>query len=168
MQAWFQFFGVMAAAAATLMGLLFVVVSLNAPATLGGGDASSKHLAEQAFQNYLAVLLISLLALFPNMSVSTFGFVTICVTATWVGWMLLRLYRVVTGPSEHGAGFQGLRRHFSSVLGFGILIVTALRMALHDGDEHNLFASAILILLFSATAVSWELLKRLARAKSGQ
>ena len=40
-------------------------------------------------------------------------------------------------------------------VGFGMLIFAALRMALNVGDSRNLFAVATIILLFSATAVSW-------------
>ena len=38
-------------------------------------------------------------------------------------------------------------------------------MAFNLGDSRNLLAIAAIILLFSATAVSWELLLRLAKAK---
>jgi len=56
MQAWSQFYAAMAGASAALLGLLFVVVSINAPAALGPEEAVSRRLAEQAFQNYLTVL----------------------------------------------------------------------------------------------------------------
>jgi hypothetical protein len=73
MQGWLGFYAVTAGAAATLMGLLFVVVSINGAAILGGGHHHSRRLAEQAFQNYVAVLVVSLLALFPDLSNTQFG-----------------------------------------------------------------------------------------------
>ena len=45
-----------------------------------------------------------------------------------------------------------------------MLIFAALRMALNVGDSRNLFAVATIILLFSATAVSWELLIKISKA----
>ena len=46
-----------------------------------------------------------------------------------------------------------------------MLIFAAVRMAFQKGDSRNLFAIGAMILLFSATAVSWELLLRIAKAK---
>jgi hypothetical protein len=57
-----------------------------------------------------------------------------------------------------------LRRHFSTIAGFGILIYTSVRMAMRIAVDLNLFASGTIVLLFSATVVSWELLGRIARS----
>jgi len=163
MQPWFGFYAVIGAAAATLLGLLFVAVSMNAAAMLGVGHETAKRLAEQAFQNYQAVLLISLLALFPDMNTSTFGLVTICVTTVWAMWMLVRFYLALVRPSDHESRWYALRRHLSSLIGFGMLIIAALRMAMKWGEDRNLFAIATIVLLFSATLVSWDLLIRIAK-----
>ncbi|MGA7815266.1 hypothetical protein [Caballeronia sp.] len=61
-----------------------------------------------------------------------------------------------------------LRRHLLSLTGFGILVATALRMAMNIADDRNLLAAATIILLFSATQTSWELLNRIAQAKHVQ
>jgi hypothetical protein len=50
---WFEFYSVTAGVGATLMGLLFVAVSINAPAILGTGQDKSKRLAEQGFSKFL-------------------------------------------------------------------------------------------------------------------
>ncbi len=60
MQPWSQFYATIAASSAALLGLLFVVVSINAPAALGAHAILSRRLTEQAFQNYLAVMMVSL------------------------------------------------------------------------------------------------------------
>ena len=66
MHDWFTFYAVIGAASATLTGLLFVALSMNAAVALSRGPEGSRRLAEQAFENYLAVLMVSLLALFPD------------------------------------------------------------------------------------------------------
>jgi hypothetical protein len=167
MQIWFEFHSVMAGAAATLMGLLFVAVSINAPAILGEVHQNAKRLAEQAFQNYLAVLMVSLLALFPTLKPSELGACTLAVTAVWGAWVLVRLYLALTGPYEPGMRRHALRRQFSSFLGFGILIYAASRMASGVDDSRNMFAAATIVLLFSATTVSWQLLLKIAAAEFG-
>src|SRR5271156_181174 len=129
MQTWFEFYAVIGAAAATLTGLLFVAMSMNAAAALSTGPHGSRRLAEQAFQNYLAVLMVSLLALFPDMKLTTFSYVTLSVTALWVVGVLVRLYLTLVRPSNQGSRLFELRRHLSSLIGFGMLIAAAFRMA---------------------------------------
>jgi hypothetical protein len=162
MREWYQFYAVIGGASATLLGLLFVVISMNVKATLGRGRGGSNRLAEQAFQNYLAVLMVALVALFPDTSLVTFGRVTLCVTAVWFIWMLVRLYQAAVQPGERESKFYALRRHLSSLIGFTILVTTALRMALRFGADLHWFASATIVLLFSATTVSWEFLVKIA------
>jgi hypothetical protein len=162
MQAWSTFYAVIGAAAATLTGLLFVAMSMNAAAALGRGPHGSRRLAEQAFENYLAVLMVSLLALYPDMSLQVFGVVTLAVTAGWTGWVLVRLYQAALQPSAHETRAAALRRHLSTLIGFGLLIYAAARMAQGASDVRDTFASATIVLLFSATEKAWGLLNRIA------
>jgi hypothetical protein len=166
MQAWFSFYAVVGATAATLMGLLFVAISMNAVAALGRGPEGSRRLAEQAFENYLAVLMVSLLALFPDMSLTTFGRVALLVTGVWIAWVSVRLYQAATEPSVHETRAAAIRRHVSTLVGFGLLIYSAGRMALDGADTRDTLAAANLVLLFSATEKAWALLNRIATVKS--
>jgi hypothetical protein len=100
MQEWFGFYAVAGGAAATLMGLLFVAVSMNAAVILNETHAHQRRLAEQAFQNYVVVLLVSLIALFPSLSPSEFGFAALLVTALSGFWVLVRLYLNLTKPND--------------------------------------------------------------------
>jgi hypothetical protein len=167
MQAWFDFYAVIGAAAATLTGLLFVAMSMNAVVALSRGPEGSRRLAEQAFENYLAVLMVSLLALFPDMSLITFGRITLLVTATWTVWVVVRLYQAAAEPSVHETRLAAISGHVSTLIGFGLLIYSAGRMALDGKDLRNMIAAANIVLLFSATAKAWGLLNRIASAKRG-
>jgi hypothetical protein len=163
MQPWFQFYTALAAGAATLLGLLFVSVSMNAAMILGPSQDHARRLAEQAFQNYLTVLLVSLLALYPSTKISEFGPTTLGVTAISAILALVRFYLALTRPSE--SRLYAVRRHFTALLGFGLLITAAAGMTLDTGDHRSLLTTALVILLFSATTVSWELLFRIAKVK---
>jgi hypothetical protein len=162
---WAGFFSVIGSASAALLGLLFVSISINAPATLGKGQDHSRRLAEQAFQNYLAVLMVSLLALIPDMSLTTFSKVTLLITGIWVVWVFIRLYQGMMGEGSIRFRIRSLRRHVTSLIGYAMLVITALRMALTGEDERDWFAVAVIILLFSATRVCWQFLVRIAETE---
>ena len=162
MQIWSGFYTVIAGASATLMGLLFVAVSLNSAAILKAEHAHSRRLAEQAFQNYVAVLTVSLLALFPSMSLSQFSAVSLVFMGLSGGWVLVRLYQAVTNPLDTTQRVRALRRQIFSLAGFGMLIYAAARMAGNRGDSRNLLASGVIVLLLAATRSSWVLLLSMA------
>ncbi len=165
MASWFEFYAVMGAAAATLTGLLFVAVSMNAVVALSRGPTGSRRLTEQAFENYLAVLMVSLLALFPDLSLMTFGRVALLVTAGWTVWVGVRLYQAAAESSIHETRLVATRRHLSTLVGFGLLVYSAGRMALSGSDMRDTVASASMVLLFSATEKAWGLLNRIAAVK---
>lgn len=167
-QAWFDFFAVIGAAAATLTGLLFVAMSMNVGAALSKGPHGSRRLAEQAFQNYLAVLMVSLLALFPDMSLRTFGLTMLMVISTWTVWVLVRLYQAAAERSVHETRLTALRRHLSTIIGFGLLVYSAARMAWTGTDMRDTVAGANIVLLFSATEKAWGLLDRIAATKQAE
>ena len=130
------------------------------------GERSVESSAEQAFQNYLAVLAVSLLALFPGISVPTFAGVAIGVTGLYAVYVVLRFWQATASriiEDEHRSRVQIVRRYVSSLIGFGMMIVAAILMASQQIMELNLFAAATIVLLFSATEVSWAFLKRVAQ-----
>jgi hypothetical protein len=166
MQAWTAFYTVIGGASAALLGLLFIAISVNAAATMGPGQENSRLRAEQAFQNYLVVLMVALLSLFPEISIATFGRVSLMVTAVWIAWVFVRLWQMIASPGSLVTRWIVLRGHVSTLIGFGMLIVAALRMALGGQDERDWFAAATIVLLFSAITVSWDFLIGIARTEA--
>lgn len=81
------------ASAATLLGLLFVALSISAPTAKVKLHRNTRHLADQAFQNYLVVMLVSLFAIFPSLTQRELGFVTLGLTALRLVWAVIRLGR---------------------------------------------------------------------------
>ena len=162
MQAWSGFFATIATAAAALLGLLFVAISINAE-SLGPGHEDSRRLAEQGFQNYFVVLIVSLVAIFPDMPVDTLG--TVAISATIVGGILVlvRFVQSLRDARQTDGRVSSVRRHAVSVLGFAMLIYSAFRMRAGDpgGDVPYVFASSLIVLVSSATLASWELLLRI-------
>lgn len=165
MAGWSSFFSVIGGTSATLLGLLFVAISINAPATLGKGQEHSRRLAGQAFQNYLAVVMVALLALIPRMDLDTFGRITLAVSALWVVWVGMRVYQGATGGGSLDFRLRALRRHLPTLIGYAMLVIAALRMALSGEDDLAWIAAALMVMLFSAARVSWQFLLDLAKTE---
>src|SRR5690606_38323563 len=72
-ESWNTFYTAVSAASATLVGLLFVSLSVNLKLVTGEQHAEIRALAIQTFTNFTYVLIISLIFLIPNPSPSGVG-----------------------------------------------------------------------------------------------
>jgi hypothetical protein len=165
MQDWANFYELLGGTAATLLGLLFVSVSLNAETILGPNHLHSRRLAEQAFQNYLCVIMIALMVFFPGSGAVGLGYSVFWTTGIWGIWVLARIWQISTGTVDRMARFRMLRRYAATLLGFVLLLYSGAQMARRAGDYTVEIGIGVLLLLISATIVSWELLIRVAAEK---
>ena len=165
MNAWHEFYDMIGGASATLLGLLFVSVSLNAEVILGSKNKHSKRLAEQAFQNYIGVLVVSLMVLIPNISDKDFGFSLLCVSLAWGLWVLVRAFQSVIAHSGGYSRLMSLRRFLAPFAGFGILVYAGFEMSSGHGGFQGRIAAGVMVLLISATVVAWQLLIKIAEEK---
>lgn len=164
MQTWQEFYELLGGAAATLLGLLFVSVSLNAETILGPAHVHSKRLAEQAFQNYLAVLMVSLVAVYPNMGPISLGYTLLWLAGIWGVWAVTRALPSIR-ERLHGSWYAAMRRYISTLVGFGMLIYAGARMSSEAAYHADYVALGAMALLLSATLVSWDLLIKIAQEK---
>jgi len=165
-QAWRDYFGILGPAAATLLGLLFVSVSLNADIILDSTQKHSMRLAEQAFHNYITALSVCLAIFFPGVPNYDRGLVILILSGIYTVWLLIRFFHAVTTPLAIETRLRALRRYSITLLGFIALMIGGYQM-LFDEKNHILIAVGSLILLISAIAISWELLIKIAEAKYG-
>jgi hypothetical protein len=165
MQAWEQFYEMLGGVAATLLGLLFVSVSINAETILGPAHTHSRHLAEQAFQNYILVLIVSLLIVMPAMDPISLGQVLLWMAGLWGAWAVFRAMRSVTVSKVSENWFKLSRRYLVTLAGFATLIYAALQLLEGKRKTPDTVATGAMVLLFSATIVAWELLLQLAHER---
>lgn len=88
LEGWAPFYTAVAAAAATLSGLLFVALSLNRERLVAAGHRDSLRSAVRSFGDFLFVLGISLVMLMPKMDAPAIGLILVILG-------LLRIYRIV-------------------------------------------------------------------------
>jgi len=166
MQGWGQFYEMIAGAAATLLGLLFVSVSMNADIILGSDHLQSRRLAEQAFQNYLAVLVIGLMVSMPGYGPDSLGYTLLSISAIWAGWALFRLVTTLQDRIVGDTRRNVLRRYLATIFGFGLIAYAAFNMAMRRQGETTVYiAIGSILLLISATIASWQLLTKVAEDK---
>jgi hypothetical protein len=164
MQPWEQFYEMLGGVAATLLGLLFVSVSINAETILGPAHTNSRHLAEQAFQNYLMVLIVSLLIVFPTMQPSSLGQSLLWMSGLWGVWAVSRAVRSFR-QSERVSWIPLARRYIVTLIGFAMLIYAGLELLNGTKKTPDIVGIGVMVLLISATIVSWELLIKLAQER---
>jgi hypothetical protein len=162
-----EFYEMIGGAAATLLGLLFVSMSMNAEIILGPDHRHSRNLAEQAFRNYLAVLFLSLLTFFPHVTAESFGYTLLSVIAIWGSWAVIRAYQSMTMRDARESRVTILRRYVPSVAGYAAIACGGVLMITGGGYYDGLIAVGVMLLLISATILSWDLLVNIAEEKYG-
>lgn len=167
MTAWHEFYDVVAGVAATLLGLLFVSVSLNAELILGADNKHSRRLAEQAFQNLLGALVIALVVLIPGIDAKALGITVLLSAGVWIAWVIVRAYQSLRALARGLSRLSVLRRFLAPVVAFAFLAYAGERM-LNGRQETGSMAAGVIMLLVSATAVAWDLLIRIAEEKYTQ
>lgn len=165
MQAWHDFFALLGGAGATLLGLLFVSVSLHARAILDPAHRRARHLAEQAYHNYIAVLVVSLAVFFPGIDNDTLGLIIVIITTIYAIWLLVRFTQTMRMPLPLDSRIRAWRRYGGTFAGFITMSVGGKEM-IDDNGLHGLVPLGGFILLIVAIAISWELLTKLAETKN--
>jgi hypothetical protein len=164
--AWTGFYAALSAVAATLLGLLFVALSLRLNLFQDAVVADVRDFAALVFGQFLALVLVGLVALFPDPKPATLGLPTLAIGALGLGWAVRlagEYLRLNTAP--------GSRRGWSVVffvvsLGAALAFVSGGAALLLRGDAGPLpWVAAVDIATLAAAAVGAWLL--LSHAKAG-
>lgn len=155
---WHDFYVTMGTASASLIGLLFVAISLNLDEITGQSRDELRAFAEQAFNSFSAVLLIAVVFLIPQRDAVSLGAVYAGL-AVIAGYRLLRRAPAVwRGRSRDRLGEAVFWRFVlpaAAVLG---LLVSAVGLWLNEPDAAYWLVAVIIGLLMSAARSSWDLL----------
>jgi hypothetical protein len=158
------FFSISAGASATLIGLLFVAVSVAPGRTVGkSASMSRRSVAESSFTALLNAFLVSLLALIPTTPLSL---ASLAVTgATLLGFVRTHALLMARWRNDPSLGLAGLLRQL--VLPLGMLVIYGLEFwwGVRQYRDFHLSASAcgelatiLVVLQGLAIARAWELL----------
>ena len=166
-EGWHDFYLMTGTGAATLVGLLFVAVTVNAN-LLRGPDAHHRRVwARHTFLNFIYVLFISLIFLMPSMSGPGIA-LPLLVMGGYALYSVLGLTREVTRASTAPDSAYIQKRIVREALYAGgsyiILIVVALFLLQEQPNQLYWLAAAVMVLLVAAAGSAWRLLVALIEA----
>jgi hypothetical protein len=162
---WHDFYLTMGTASASLIGLLFVALSLNLDAITETSNDDLRALAEQSFNSFSLVLLIAVVFLIPSGNPASYG-VAYLVLGVGAGYRMLRRAPVVWRSRRRDRLGEGVFWRFV-LPGFAILILVVSGFGLIFGQPSALYwlVSVIIGLLMSAARSSWDLLVKVGEGR---
>jgi hypothetical protein len=155
---WHEFYVMIGTAAATLMGLLFVSLSLNAHIKSGEENAGFRVLAVHTFSNFLFVLLVAIIFLIPLQSFSGLGIPLLLMGAAGLYGSVRRLFQARRVNKQAMSRTKVLRRTAGS--GLCYLGLLAIAISVVRGQTRGLYwlVPVIIVLVGEASINAWILL----------
>jgi hypothetical protein len=158
---WHDFYLALASAAAALLGLLFVGVSINLSTITAAERVDLRTRANLAFSNLLYLLGLSLILLIPNNDAGSLAISFTVVAALGLLRIVRRVLGLVRAKGRLWTQRDTLRRLAWTFVADVLLLYIAASLA-SSGDGRWLLALTIVdfVLLIGAADVSWDLLVR--------
>lgn len=156
---WAPFAGLLGAAAATLMGLLFVAVSLNSRAVMEPRDEESRLMAINTFSGFLFLLIYALFMLIPNQSPASLGWSFIIATLFHFRVIAEEALRAWRAPGG-GSLIRVLWRQGLPLVSAVLIVVVGILLVGGWSTDLDLLLYAFFSLLIGSTLNSWFLLLR--------
>lgn len=155
---WTDFYVAISAAAATLMGLLFVSVSLKSEIYADPRYPDLRATAVNTFASFLFLLLDALYVLIPHQSTATLGWTLVITTVFQLRVMADELRNVLRTVSLRGVTAELFWRLILPFI--SAMVVLGVGIGLLFGEESSLdwLVSAVIAMLVTATRNAWYLL----------
>jgi hypothetical protein len=155
---WHDFYLTMGTASASLIGLLFVALSLNIDAITGDSRDDLRAFADQAFSSFTIVLLIAVFFLIPENGAGILGGLYVVLSIFAAYRMLRRAPAVWKGRRRGRPGEATLWRFVLPTAAVFGLFVVGLGLTLGQSSALYWLVAVIIGLLMSAARASWDLL----------
>jgi hypothetical protein len=158
---WHDFYIMVGTAAATLVGLLFVSLSLNADAIAHPLNADLRALAEQTFSTFLYILSFAIVFLIPNQEPLGLGLPLLFIGGFGLYSTIRHFLR--TRPAHPRVWGRGniARRFIMPLISFVVLILIAISVLLGKTGGLYWLIPVMIAFIVAATINAWDLLLRL-------
>ncbi len=160
-QSWHDFYIMIGTAAATLTGLLFVSLSLNADMIIKPANADLRTLAAQAFSNFILVLLFAVVFLIPRQGPPGLGLPLLGMGLYGLFITLRRFWATARNPQRNWGRGSLARRFALPTLCYITLLVVAVSVLTGSTDGLYWLVPVMILLVVDASLNAWNLLLRL-------
>jgi len=158
---WQPFFAAVAGVAATLVGLLFVGLSLNPSIMADRGPTGLRMWAGETFHSFLAVLAFALIGLIPNPGVVGFSLPLLVVGGLGIARILGGARRI----RRDGAPDWGWRtfavRFAAPLVGYAVAIWVGVDVLRGEPGQIGWLVATVFLLMMNATGNCWDLLREI-------
>jgi hypothetical protein len=162
---WHDFYLTIGAASASLIGLLFVALSLNLDTITETSSEDLRALGEQAFNSFSLVLLIALFFLIPTNDPTTYGVAFVALAVGGSYRMLRRAPPVWRGRQRDRLGESvGWRFVLPAAAMLGLL-ASGIGLVVDQPSALYWLVAVIIGLLMSAARSSWDLLVKVGHSR---
>jgi modulator of FtsH protease len=164
---WHDFYLTIGAASASLIGLLFVALSLNLDTITETSSEDLRALGEQAFNSFSLVLLIALFFLIPTNDPTTYGIAFMALAIGGAYRMLRRAPVVWRGRQRDRLGEAVVWRFVLPAAALLGLLASGVGLVVSQPSALYWLVAVIIGLLMSAARSSWDLLVKVGENRRG-
>jgi hypothetical protein len=158
-QEWQVFYATIAASAATLVGLLFVSMSLNVGMFSDTENIGLKKLASQTLLNFLYAIVFAIIFLIPRQGPIGLGLPLMCVGIVGLIKTVSNLCALFSNPPRGILRRTTFVRAGMALVAFlALIIVSFLVMVRANANSLYWLVAPMILLLISASANTWSLL----------
>jgi hypothetical protein len=162
-EGWHDFYMMAGAAATTLVGLLFVSMSINLDLVAHEENADLRELAIQTFTNFLNIIIISLLFLIPNQDHIGLGLPLIGVSGSGLYITVIQFLKVLRSSFQIW-GRNDLARHFvTPVICYLVMTIVGITVLFEQTGSLYWLVPTMITLIINASVNSWDLLLHLGK-----
>jgi len=160
-EGWHDFYMMIGAAASTLVGLLFVSLSLNVDVITHEENTDVRELAIQTFTSFLNVIMLAVIFLIPDQDPLALGFPLVGISGFGL-YVTVNQFLKTRRAESHAWGRADVARRFA-VPSLCFLAMTIIAVSVVFGQTGSLYwlVPVMITLIIGASSNSWDLLMRL-------
>jgi hypothetical protein len=156
LEPWHDFYILLGTAAAALVALLFVAASIGAGLISASRSTATRTYMSPIIFHYTFILLVSLMALVPDMTEWAVAIIIAIVALAGIGFSIVVLIGVIHSAASYledrfGYGAGPLAAYAAALVGAGFLFA-------HSLVGPNLLAGALVLLLLVNIRNAWDLM----------
>ena len=164
-EAWHDFYLMAGTAAVTLVGLLFVALSLHVAVLFQGEHKDFRLLAAEAFQGYLYVLITAMIFLMPVGDGHFPAIIYIVLNAMMLLRTGIRAPSFIRARKEKGASMNQRWRILVPAIAYVLGIVAIVQWWGGDANAGLGFFAPVVMMLAASSRTSWDLLEYVGKVR---